>query len=214
MNQAGLPTFGLSGVDGGHDLEAKAQAEDRCDKESYHLLSPIKECAEKAMEICVVFDYPDMDGANPQVIRAAVRTLKMAQRANGVPMISYVSGKGSEKVGVDDYYVSLADVQKRQAQFVEEIDNAARPAAPNECLKWIFDGFDDGFWDKAAAKLDLKRAALIAGAWFDTPKALRGWIRKLAKNIPEKLHVGELDLESWAEVACPLGAERRTQEIL
>ena len=45
----------------------------------------------------MVFDYPDMDGTNPQVIRAAVRTLKMVQRAGGVPMLSYVWGRMSAR---------------------------------------------------------------------------------------------------------------------
>lgn len=207
MNQAGLPTFGLSGVDCAHDPNGKAQADDEGDPDPYRLLGPIQECATKGMEICVVFDYPDMDGTNPQVIRAAVRTLKMVQRAGGVPMLSYVSGQDVSKVGVDDYYMALTGSERNET-FVEDMERDARPAPPNACLKWLESIVNEDCWDKAVTRVEVKRAALIAGAWLDTPKALRDWIRKAVKVLPSRFKIGEQDLEAWAKVTCPKACRR------
>jgi len=203
MNQEGLPTFGLPGVDGGHSIVEKAEAEDRCEEDPYFLQYPIRGCAEKGMEICVVFDYPDMDGANRNVIRAAVRTLKMIQKASGVPMLSYITTEGGQKMGVDDYYVSLGADPKKQAKFAEEIEDCTRPAPPNEWVTWLDEALDCESWDAPSARLEIKRAALIAGAWFETSKPLKAWIKKVVSKIPSKFHISDHDLESWAKITSP-----------
>ena len=56
-------------------------------------------------------------------------------------------------------------------------------------------------------RVEVKRAALIAGASLGTPKALRDWIRKAVKVLPSRL-VGAQVLEAWAKVTCPKACRR------
>jgi predicted P-loop ATPase len=211
MNQAGLYTYGLTGVDCAHDPEARRQADDAQESDAYFLQEPLASQARQGREICVVFDAPDMDGANANVIRAAVRILQMIHARGGQPFVSYVPNDGSKKVGVDDYYAGIPD-EYRKTYGLGDIENAARPAAPNECLNWLIEQSVENDWSRADGRLEIKRAVLIAGRWWaDDKGVLVRWISRVVKKLGSRFKVDADELRSWARTTAGPGRVEATR---
>jgi hypothetical protein len=176
LAQEGYAAVGLPGVCNWHDVEARKSGwDDDSDERPVH--PELLQLLLDERPVALVFDAPDMDGDNPEVIRQAAMLAKAIQKKGHEVFIIYVPHKDGEKTGVDDYFVRKSI--GGEGGIIERLVDRRLPALPSKAVHVLHERQRAG---NKLGPIHGRRLLCWARAWIGPGRPLTHFARDLVRK--------------------------------
>ena len=190
LAQYGIAAVAIPGVWNSHDAEEKRDTGDWVLHQTL-LRLPLQD-----REVGICFDHPDMDGGNISVMFAAKLLAEMLEEVGAKPHLTYVPAAGTEKVGADDYLVSIATEHRRFC--ATQMLLGAVPVEPRAWMKILSEEKDDG---ATITSQTIRRILIWSRVWWSAEaKTWKRFVNDVSKAKLVRPSVFDAELSKTPEV--------------